>query len=328
VSVLDCKTGEVVSETKVATREDALTELFARGPRSRVVMEAGTHSPWVSRLATRAGHETIVAHARSLRAIWDSPKKHDRRDAGVLAQLGTRPGLLQPVTHRSERAQRELAVLRLRESVVDARTKLINAARGVVKSLGERLAPCSAESFHRKAAQGLPKQTRAALAPLLAAIEALTASIRCSDSEIEALCARHPETARMRQVDSVGGVTSLAFALVIDDPRRFSRSRDVGAYVGVVPRLDQSGTIDRQLGITKCGDRMLRRLLVQCAHRTLSRHGKDSDLRRWGLALAQRGGKNAKKRAVVAVARKLAVLLHALWVRPRRYEPLRAASAA
>lgn len=323
--VLDTRTGETRADS-VRTTKAAMTAFFAACPRSRVAMETGTHSPWVSRLAASAGHEVIVAHARAIRAIWDTPKKHDRRDAELLAELAASPRvkLLQPVTHRSEAAQEALTALRLRESAVDARTKLANAVRGVVKSMGERLPACSTAAFPRVAGEHeLPPALRRAVAPMLDAIAQLTRSIRDYDRQIDELCAQHPVTGRLREVDGVGPVTSLAFVLVLDDPSRFTRSRDVGAYVGVVPRLDQSGTIDKQLGITKCGDRMLRRLLVQCAHRILGPHGQDSDLRRWGLALAERGGKNAKKRAVVAVARKLAVLLHALWVRDRPYEPLR-----
>ncbi len=324
VCVLDRKTGEIVGEGRVATTRARLTEFLGEIERSKVVMESGTHSPWISRLAEGLGHDVIVADARRLRAVWDSPKKSDRRDALVLAQLGAgHPGLLHPVSHRSERAQTHMVVLRARERVVDARTKLVNAARGSVKSLGYRLPACSAPSFHRKAREAVPETLVDALAPLFDAIAALTESIARYDREVERLGRdAYPVTRRLREVPGCGPVTALAYVLVVHDPERFSRNRDVGAYVGLVPRQDQSGKIDRQLRITKCGDRMLRRLLVQCAHYVLGPHGPDSDLRRWGLELAQRGGKNAKKRATVAVARKLAVLFHALWMKDRAYEPL------
>ena len=324
VCVLDRRTGEIVGEGRVANTRKAIGEFFDEMERSRVVMECGTHSPWISRLLVSHGHEVIVADARRLRAIWDSPKKTDRRDAQVLAQLGAgHPSLLHPVVHRNEAMQADMAVMRARERVVDARTKLVNAARGAVKSLGYRLPPCSAASFHRRARGSVPDELQVALTPLLDAIEALTKTVDRYDEEVARLCRDvHPATKRLRQVAGVGPLTALAYVLVVHDPKRFSRSRDVGAYLGVVPRQDQSGKIDRQLRITKCGDRMLRRLLVQSAHYVLGPHGPDTAVKRWGLALAERGGKNAKKRAIVAVARKIAVLLHALWTKDAKYEPL------
>lgn len=328
VSVLDCRTGEETEASRVRTTREAMDAFFAGRGRCRVVMESGTHSPWTSRAASRHGHDVIVADARRVRAVWDSPKKNDRRDALLLAELGASPrGLLKPVRHRGERAQSELAALRAREAVVDSRTSLINAARGAVKAFGGRLPSCSSASFHKRAKDALPEALRPAIEPLLAAVAAMTATIARYDAEVERLCSLHPETARLRQVGGVGPVTSLAFALVIDDPARFAKTRDVGAYLGVAPRQDQSGDSDKQLGITKCGDRLMRRLLVQCAHRVLGPFGTDCDLRRWGLELARRGGRNAKKRAVVAVARKLAVLLLALWKKDVDYEPLRKQAA-
>jgi transposase len=324
VCVLNRATGEISAEGEIgSTREDV--DLFFRGlARARVVMECGSHSPWVSRAVEGLGREVVVADARRLRAIWDSPKKNDVRDAQVLAQLGAgQPGLLHAIRHRDERTQAHLCVLRARERVVECRTSLVTAARGMVKSLGHRLPACDAASFHHRAADAVPEELRPALMPLLEAIGALTATIRGYDREIEELCKEHPATQRLQEIAGVGPVTSLAFVLVLGEPTRFTRSRDVGAYLGIVPRQDKSGTIDKQLRISKCGDRMVRRLLVQCAHRILGPFGADSDLRRWGLALAERGGKNAKKRATVAVARKLAVLLHALWVKKRPYVPLR-----
>lgn len=327
VCVLDRTSGEISAEGAIGSSRDEVERFFRGLARSRVVMECGSHSPWVSRAVDALGHEVIVADARRLRAIWDSPKKNDVRDAQVLAQLGAgQASLIHAIRHRDERSQAHLCVVRARERVVECRTRLVTAARGMVKSWGHRLPSCSADSFHRRAADAVPEELRPALLPLLETIGALTATIRGYNRQIEALGKEHPATARLQQVAGVGPVTSLAFVLVLGDAARFKRSRDVGAYLGIVPRPDKSGTIDKQLGISKCGDRMLRRLLVQCAHRILGPFGTDSDLRRWGLALAERGGKNAKKRATVAVSRKLAVLLHALWVKDKPYVPLRTAA--
>jgi transposase len=133
---------------------------------------------------------------------------------------------------------------------------------------------------------------------------------------------RYPETELLRQVQGVGVVTSLTYVLTVEDPKRFRRSREAGCYAGLRPGRRRSGKSDPQMRISKEGDQYLRRILVQAGHYILGPHGEDSDLRRWGLKLAARGGKNAKKRAVVAVARKLAVLLHHLWVTGEVYEPL------
>lgn len=330
VCELDRRTGEVGIDAKFPTTREDLGALFSEIPRARIVMESSGSSPWVSRLARSHGHDVIVADSRKLRAIWDTPQKNDRRDALVLAQLGASDSpFLHEVHHRGEREQRHLSVIRARDLVVQARTKLVNGARGIVKSDGHRLPGCSADAFHRKAPAAIPAGLEPALGPLVAVVAAMTEQIRTYEREIERLCREEYEVARrLKTVPGVGALTALAFVLVIDDPRRFKKSRDVGAYVGVTPRRDQSGETDKQLPITKCGDSLLRRLLVQCGQHILGPLGKDSRLRTWGLALAARGGGNAKKRAVVAVARKLAVLLHAMWVSGECYDPARGASEA
>ena len=120
----------------------------------------------------------------------------------------------------------------------------------------------------------------------------------------------------------MGPVTTLEVVLTIGDPKRFPKSRDVGLYLGLTPRRDQSGNTDQQLRISKAGNKHLRTLLVQCAQYLMVRFGPDSDLKRWGVKMASRGGKNGKKRAITAVARKLAVLMHHLWVTGDVYQPL------
>jgi transposase len=225
--------------------------------------------------------------------------------------------------HRSEASQAHLAMIRSREALVNSRTQLINHVRGTVKSFGARLPKCSARSFHKKILEYLPKELVSALGPLLETIGELTERIRDYDRKLEKLAGEHyPETELLRQVVGVGALTALTFVLTLEDPRRFTKSRSVGAYLGLVPGKDQSGERDPQERISKEGDEMLRRLLVGSAHYILGPFGRDSDLRRHGQRIASRGGKNAKKRAVVAVARKLSVLLHRLWITGEFYEPL------
>lgn len=317
--------GAVAEEGRVRTTTLALQRRFSTLAPGRVVLEVGTHSPWVSRLAAEAGHQVIVANPRAVRLIAESDRKQDRTDAEQLARLGRLdPRLLAPIRHRGQQAQEDLASIRSRHSLVRARTALINHVRGVVKAHGARLPTCSAPAFHRKVAEHLPVGLQPALLPHLEVIAQLTNQIAAADHQVEALGAeRYPETRLLRQVAGVGPLTALTYLLTIEDPRRFRRSREVGPYLGLTPRQRQSGARAPQLPISKSGDRYLRQLLVGCAHYLLGPFGPDSELRRWGLRYAPKGARNAKHRAVVAVARRLAVLLHHLWVTGEVYQPLR-----
>lgn len=326
--VLD-EAGEVVAEQKLPTTKHAIEQVFGRLPRSRVALETGAHSPWVSRQLTGLGHEVIVAHARNVRLIGESSRKDDRLDARMLARLARLdPRLLSPVQHRSAEAQVHLTVIRARAALVGARTALVNSARGLAKSYGERLRKCGTQQVNGNSAAALSPALRIALQPLLAEVESLNQRIAEYDRRIEQIASEvHPEVARLKQVKGVGTLIALTYVLTVGDPRRFRRSRDLGCYLGLRPGRRNSGSSQPQLHISKEGDRYLRTLMVQGAHYILGPFGQDSDLRRWGLKLAERGGSNAKKRAVIAVARKLSVLLHKLWVSGEVYEPLRNQSA-
>lgn len=317
--------GEMLGDGRLRTTPEALGEYFGRVEPTRIAIEAGTHSPWVSRLLEEAGHEVLVANPRQLALISQSSRKCDRLDAEQLARLArTDPKLLAPIRHRGVQAQAGRSVLRIRDTLVRARSRLVAAARSTVKAFGARLPSCSTESFHKKVGDHLPDEVAGCLRPLLEVIGLLTEKIRRYDRQLEKISEeQYPETARLAQVPGVGPVTALAYVLTIEDPRRFPRRRKVGSYLGLVPRRDESGQRSPQLRITKEGDDFLRRLLVQCAQYILGPHGPDTDLKRWGLKLCERGGKNAKKRAVVAVARRLSVLLLALWVNGKTYERLR-----
>lgn len=319
--------GDVVERGVVATGRDALRARFALLPPSRVVLEVSTHSRWVSALFGALGHTVIVANARQLQVVSRNHRKSDRVDAELLARLGrVDPELLHPLRHRGEEAHRDLAVLRARDALVRTRTALIDAVRGQVKAHGERLPACSAEAFHRRVADALPASLRPALLPLVETVSELTRRIRGYEVELERIAARYPEVGVLRQPRGVGPITALAFVLTIDDPHRFRHSRMAGAFLGLVPRRQQSGDRDPELHISKAGDGFVRKLLIQCAHYILGPFGEDSDLRRWGLRLAGEGSSVRKRRAVVAVARKLATLLHHLWVSGELYQPLRAAA--
>lgn len=320
------ESGEETEEGKVRMTRGGLERAFSERPACRIAIEVGTHSPWVSAALGEMGHEVIIANPRQVALIHRSRRKSDRIDAQTLARLARADSrLLYPIRHRGKQAQLDLAVLRAREALVSSRTQLINHVRSVVKGVGERLASCSADAFATRAAEDIPPELRPALEPLVEQIAALTASIKGYDRQLEAMLERYGATRLLRQVNGVGPLTALAYLLTIEHPSRFSRSRDVGAYLGLTAGRRQTGASDPELHITKAGDVFLRKTLVQAAHYVMGPFGQDSDLRRWGQRLAGVGSKQRKKKAVVAVARKLAVLLHALWQSGEVYEPLRQA---
>lgn len=314
--------GQPVGEATIATTLQGVERYFGAQASARVVLEAGTHSPWVSRALAALGHEVVVSNPSATYGPRRRRKRNDALDAEFLARQGRADvQLLHPITHRPAATQQQLAVLRARDQLVQTRTKLINHVRGSVKAMGTRLPACSAEAFARRALVEVPDQLRPALTPLVEVIADLTTRIRTIDRAILGVGTRHPIVQRLQQPAGVGPLTALAFMLMVDDPQRFRRSRDVGAYFGLVPRLDESSDSRPQLRISKAGDELGRRLLVSAAQYILGPFGPECDLRRHGQAIAQRGGRNAKKRAVVAVARKLAVLLHRLWITGQAYDP-------
>ena len=329
--VLEADSGEFVEEGRLRTTPEDLRRRFDSEQKLKVAIEVGTHSTWVSRLLEGCGHEVLVANSRKIRLIYGDKRKTDKLDAQKLARLARAdPELLYPIEHRGEESQAHLALIHSRDALVRSRTQLINHVRGTVKSFGARLPKCSAESFHRKVADALPSELAEALEDVVETIGSLTERIRDYERRIERVCEQsYPqETGLLRQVAGVGALTSLTFVLTLEDPDRFEKSRTVGAYLGLVPGKDQSGDRDPGKRISGEGDEMLRRLLVGSAHYILGPFGPDTDLRRHGEKIAGRGGKNAKKRAVVAVARKLSVLLHRLWITGEVYEPLRNARLA
>jgi len=313
--------GVVVEEGTFRNQAASIGKHFGGRARARVALEVGAQSAWISRELKQLGHEVIVANARELKWITASDQKSDRVDAEKLARLARADrALLAPIEHRSAEQQAQLAVIRARDAMVRSRTLLVNTARGIAKGFGHRLPRTVTVTFGTRALTELPAPLRPALAGLLEQIAALSRAIVGYEETIAALAAQHPEVERLTTVPGVGALTALTFVLTLGDAERFAHSRDVGSYLGLRPRRQQSGARDPQLGISKCGDPYLRKLLVQCAHHLLGRFGPDSALRQWGLAKAQ-GSKNATKRAIVAVARKLGVLLHRLWASGVVFQP-------
>lgn len=327
ICVLDAD-GEVQAEGRIRTTPDAFRKRFAGGSH-RIALEAGKHSPWVSRELQALGHEVLVANPRKIRLITHDDHKSDPLDAEKLARLArVDPNLLRPICHRGATAQADLAIIRARDALVQARTKLINSVRGMVKSFGGALRSCSTAAFVKRATPQLPDELHAALLPMMDAIDTLSRRIRELERTLARLAKeRYPEIDVLTQASGVGCLTGMAFILTIEDPLRFPKSRDIGPFLGLRPKHRQSGeSHPKHLGITRAGNPLLRRLLINSAHYILGPFGQDSDLRRHGERIVARGGVAAKKRAAVAVARKLAVLLHRLWMTGEVYEPLRNSS--
>lgn len=332
ICVLD-QDGEIIEERTITNHRESLRRLSQKYPGARIAFEVGSHSPWIKRFLTELGHEVYVANPRKLRAIYTSERKSDKNDARILARIARMdPQLLHPVEHGTEEAQRDLLQVKLRDNLVRQRVDIISSVRFTLKSLGVALPSPNSACFAKKCRNLLENSDKELLAmvePSLQVIDVMTEKIRDLDRSVEDLCdQKYPVTKRLRQIVGVGPITALSFVLTIEDPELFQRPRDVGAYLGLVPKRDQSGGLDKQLRISKAGDAYLRRLLIGCAQYILGPFGPDSDLKRHGLMLAERGGGRGKKKAVVAIARKLSVLMLALWKHGRDYEPLRGVQPA
>ena len=323
VCVLD-QEGHVSKRFTVGNTKKQLQKVFPEYAGAVIAMETGTHSPWVSRALEAMGCHVLVGNARKLRLIWASDHKSDVKDAEMLARIARFDrNLLHPIQHRSAQAQIDLEQIKARDTIVRTRTLLINHVRSAVKAIGDRLPACGADCFYKRAEVFMPDALRGALMPIVEQIKSLTDHIRDYDRAIDQLATTtYPQTAVLRQVHGVGTLTALTFILTFDSPDRFDKSRAVGPHLGLTPRKDQSGNVDKQLPISKRGNLYLRRLLVNCAQYKLGHFGQDCDLRRYGEHLTARGGSGAKRKAVVAVARKLAILLHRLWSTGEVYKPL------
>jgi transposase len=315
--------GEIVAEGSVRNDPLAFEREFGGDLGGRAVLEAGCQSQWVARLLASLGYEVIVANPRQVHLISKNERKSDRNDALLLARLGrVDPELLRPTTTRSEKSTITRSLLNARSQLVSTRTRLVNLVRFQCKVVGARVPKCSAESFHKRARTHLPDSLQATLEPLLDVLAEIQERIRSYDREVLRLCREeYPHTRVLRQVRGVGPLVALTYVATIDDPNRFERSRTLGAFVGLTPRSYQSGARDPQLRISKAGDGGLRRLLVGAASYIMRKSSPDCDLKRYGLRVAGGNSKRDRARARIAVARKLAVLLHRLWITGEVYDP-------
>lgn len=315
--------GDKTSEGCVQIRNDSenikqFLSKFSNPKRVCVVMETGTHSLWMSELIKKLGFEVIVAHARDLALIYGSDKKNDKLDAEKLARLAQADKkLLHPVEHMTMKRQTDLMVIKARDLVVRQRIQTINSIRGFLRSCGCKMieAEYTADSL-KKCCSALPAEIKPAMVPLLQHLCYCDHIIKDYDRRIKKLCREYPETDTLRQIPGVGELTALSFVLIVGDPKRFQNAARLCAYLGIVPRQDQSGDTDKQLGITKKGSKLCRKLLIQAAHYIMGPFGKDCGLRTFGLRIQSRGGNAAKMKSFAAVARKLATVMFALWMHP------------
>jgi transposase len=315
---------EPVETGSIRNTRDELEAFADRFKGAVVMIEASTQSAWIRALFVFHGMRVVVANPRELHLITRSKRKSDPADAEALARLARADlKLIKQVHHLDGQGYADLAVIRTRAALVKARADLVNTVRSLCKGQGVQLKKCSTSAFASIAAAKLPRVLAPAIDPLLSQIESVSGAIRELDRHIETLADEHyPQTRKLRQIAGVGPLTALAFVLRLEDPARFRRSRDVGAFLGLVPKRSQSGDSDKQMHISKAGDPYVRKLLVQAAHYILGPFGSDTALRRHGLKIAASGGKAGKKRATIAVARKLAVVMHRLWADDADYDPL------
>ena len=267
--ILD-EAGEVVSEDQLPTSQTGLNTLFAKMASSRVALEVGTHSPWVSRHLAALGHEVIVANTHKVKLITQSVRKNDRIDAQQLARLArVDPKLLSPIRHRGAEAQADLAVIRARAELVEARTGLMNCARGLVKAMGERLKKCDAEQVKEALGDGFGEAVQTVIGPLLKSVEQLSEQIGVYEQRIEEIAKRYPEVKLLTQVYGVGTLIALTYVLTLEDAQRFAHSRDVGPYLGCNPSNGRAERAGRNWGsarreIVCCGACWCRERIAYC----------------------------------------------------------------
>jgi transposase len=310
--------GEIIQECEVENTGQEMHDFFIEYPNARVAIEACSHSLWLHDLLVRLGCQVFVGNPRKLRIISSSSRKNDKNDSRLLARLVRSDlDLLYPIVVRDILTQQDMVIIKTRTMLIKTRGDLVRHIRGIIKPFGLKLPKdVTTDNFHDKVKEHLSKELLPILKHTIKSIKDLSIQIKNLDKKIDSLInKKYPEAMLLQTIDGIGPITALTFILIMGDPKRFEKSRDVGAYFGLVPRQDQSCTIDKSLPITKEGDSCMRSLLVNCSHHILGRYGKDTQIRRHGLkVMGQDENKIRKKKAVIAVARKLSVLMHSMLI--------------
>lgn len=306
--------GKILARGKVASDPDALFAVLKEHclcP-ERIVLETGTLSNWLCRELRKRGLPVTIVDARRAHAVLRlQHNKTDDNDAAVLADLA-RTGFYRSVAVKSERAQKRRALLTARDHLVGQLRSRGNVIRGLLGTFGIRLAKGTGK-FERRVRAALAERPDLAVIfePLLGERAALHDAIEQLDRAVEAVAKSDPACRLLMTAPAVGPVTALAYVATIDEPERFAKSRAVGAYVGLTSRRNQSGEMDYSGRISKQGDRMLRALLYGAANSLLTRIRRAHPLRTWTRQLKKKVG---HRKACVALARKLAVILHRMLI--------------
>jgi len=308
-------TGKVVKEVKVETRPEALVKFFNNFglPLTRIGLEAGPLSQWLHAGLTEAGFETVLMETRHVKAALSAMTvKTDRRDARGMAQL-IRMGWFRPVHVKSPESQEVRALLVARKQLQHKLTDIELSIRGILRGFGLKVGKVTDKGFEariRKLASGHAMLEQIAEAMLAARATLLEQFNKLHKAVLDIV--RHDEVCRrFMTTPSVGAIVAITYKSALDDPNRIKKSRNAGPLFGLTPKRYQSGETDVTGGISRVGDAMVRTALYEAANVLLSRVTRFSALKRWGLQVAKRRG---LKRAKVAVARKLAVILHRMWL--------------
>ncbi len=315
--------GEVLWRKKVTNTPEALKPFFEENAGATVAMETGLCCRWISALAKRCGCEVLVGNARKLAPIWQSMQKSDENDAFMIAKLARFDrGLFHPVSLRDDERHEMVQILELREVAVSQRTQAVNSVRGLCKAMGVFIPDCDATRFHKVAKDAIPRDLAWKFMPMLRQLKETAETIRRYDAMLKRYASDHfgEEVALASTIPGIGPVTSCAFVALVGDAKRFGKARDAGVYFGLTPARDQSGDRDAPKRVTKAGSKMMRRLLVTAANYVMRTSSPDTAIKRHGMRICARGGKIAKRKAKVAIARKLAVVMLAMLKSGKPYE--------
>ena len=325
----DGKSPKIVMETAIPTTREGLAKFLSTQDRSTpVAFGTGTHCRWMDEVAGGLGFKVHVANPCRLRMMTESKTKNDVNDARMLARLAlSDPGLLHPVKLRGAGHQRMINLHEMRNLLVKQRTGIVVQLRAIAKSMGFRIARRRAAGFHNLDGKAWPEGFRDIAWPMLKNLGQLAVTIKTYEKRIRELAgtpAFKAQVDRLMEIRHVGLYVATGFVAVTGgDMDRFGKPGDVGPWLGITPKQDQSGDVDRQCHITKAGSPFMRRLLVESAQTVLRDCSVDTDLKAKGLRICARGAKMAKRKAVTAVARSLAVLMVAMLKKPDApYVPL------
>lgn len=310
--------GEILFEGACPTDEDGFRQALKSWRTLHCVIEASPLSEWVARMLESLGHEVVVIDPRRAKAIITSKKKTDKLDARNLARMG-RTGWYTQVHRKTEEARLLRSHLKARKGLIDAQRQQNNRIRGLLRAHGIKVGQVSSGRFEGHVDKLVRRKCPAlitAIRPLLDLWVSIRESLTVMTKGVKQMAKQDATCQLLMSAPGVGPMVASAYVATIDDPSRFRRGAQVAAYLGLVPSIIQSGESEYRGRITKEGDRLLRWLLVEAAHVLLTRSGTDSALKRWGKRLEKREGSSKAK---VAVARKLAIVLHRIWLTGEPY---------